>query len=75
MANTKESMNLVFANQNDKDSIYPLTTRKIEEAQQLDNNLKEQPEKEDSSIQLVKNIKVLCKDCKMIIPKSLQHVR
>ncbi len=32
-ANSKESMNLVFANQNEEDAIYPLTTQEIEEAQ------------------------------------------
>ena len=35
-ANSKESMNLVFANQNEEDAIYPLTTREIAEAQQQD---------------------------------------
>ena len=39
-------MNLVFANQNKEDAIYPLTTREIAEAQQQDNNLKTQAEKE-----------------------------
>ena len=39
MANSKESMNLVFANRNKEDAIYPLTTREIAEAQQQDNNL------------------------------------
>ena len=66
-------MNLVFANQNNEDSIYPLTTREIAEAQQQDNDLITKAEKEGYSIQPVKNINVLCKDCKMGIPKSLQH--
>ena len=73
LANSKESMNLVFANQNKEDAIYPLTTREIAEAQQQDNNLKTQAEKEGYSTKLVKNIKVLCKQGKMVIPKSLQH--
>ena len=38
-------MNLVFANQNKEDAIYPLTTREIAEAQDQDNNLKTQAEK------------------------------
>ena len=38
-ANSKESMNLVFANQNEEDAIYPLTPQEIAEAQQQDNNL------------------------------------
>ena len=33
LAYTQESMNLVFANQDDEDAIYPLTTREIAEAQ------------------------------------------
>ena len=32
----QESMNLVFANQDDEDAIYPLTTREIAEAQKHD---------------------------------------
>jgi hypothetical protein len=32
-AHTQESMNLVFANQDDEEAIYPLTTREIAEAQ------------------------------------------
>ncbi len=73
MANTKESMNLVFTNQNEEDPIYPLITREIVEAQKQDNCLKEQADKKGSSTQLVKNINVLCKDGKMVVPKSLQH--
>ena len=72
-ANNKESMNLVFANQNEEDAIYPLTTREIAEAQQQDKNLTKQAEKVGYSTQLVKNIKVLCYKGKMVIPKSLQH--
>jgi hypothetical protein len=63
-ANTKESMNQVFANRNEEDSIYPLTTREIAEAQQEDESLQEQ----GYSTQLVENTKVLCKDGKMVIP-------
>eukprot|EP00804_Cyclotella_cryptica_P025130 CCRYP_012980-RA/>CCRYP_012980-RA protein AED:0.39 eAED:0.39 QI:0/-1/0/1/-1/1/1/0/418 len=62
-------MNQVFANRNEEDSIYPLTTREIAEAQQEDNSLLNK----GYSTQLVENIKVLCKDGKMVIPKSLQH--
>ena len=39
-------MNLVFANQNEEDSSYPLTTREIVEAQQQDNYLNKQADKE-----------------------------
>eukprot|EP00804_Cyclotella_cryptica_P023410 CCRYP_000514-RA/>CCRYP_000514-RA protein AED:0.67 eAED:0.21 QI:0/0/0/1/1/1/2/0/241 len=69
LATTKESMNQVFANQSKEDSIYPLTTREIAEAQQEDDSLLDK----SYSTQLVENIKVLCKDGKMVIPKSLQH--
>ena len=62
-------MNQVFSNRNLEDSIYPLTTREIAEAQQEDGSLNTQ----HYSTQLVENIKVLCKDGKMVIPKSLQH--
>ena len=73
LANGKESMNLVFANQNEEDAIYPLTTREIAEAQQQDNSLTKQAEKEGYSTQLVENIEVLCYKGKMVIPKGLQH--
>eukprot|EP00804_Cyclotella_cryptica_P017417 CCRYP_016643-RA/>CCRYP_016643-RA protein AED:0.05 eAED:0.05 QI:1387/-1/1/1/-1/1/1/282/1119 len=69
LATTQESMNQVFANRNEEDSIYPLTTREIAEAQQEDESLLNK----GYSTQLVVNIKVLCKDGKMVIPKSLQH--
>jgi hypothetical protein len=68
-ADTKESMNLVFANRSEEDSIYPLTTREIAEAQQSDTSLLQH----GYSTQLVENIKVLCKDGKLVIPKSLQQ--
>eukprot|EP00804_Cyclotella_cryptica_P023907 CCRYP_010041-RA/>CCRYP_010041-RA protein AED:0.42 eAED:0.42 QI:0/-1/0/1/-1/1/1/0/279 len=62
-------MNQVFANQNEEDSIYPLTTREIAEAQQEDKSLLNK----GYSTHLVENLNVLCKDGKMVIPKSLQH--
>ena len=40
IANSKESMNLVFANQNKEEAIYPLTAWEIAEAQQQDKDLK-----------------------------------
>ncbi len=52
---------------------YPLATKEIVEAQQQDNDLKTKAEKEGYSIQLVKNINILSKDGKTVIPKSLQH--
>eukprot|EP00804_Cyclotella_cryptica_P028842 CCRYP_008426-RA/>CCRYP_008426-RA protein AED:0.48 eAED:0.48 QI:0/-1/0/1/-1/1/1/0/64 len=64
-------MNQVFANRNEEDSIYPLTTREIAEAQQEDESLLNK----GYSTQLVENIKVLCKDGKMVIPKASNTVR
>ncbi len=46
IATSKESMNLVLANQSKEDAIYPLTTWEIAEAQQHDNDLKTQAAKE-----------------------------
>eukprot|EP00804_Cyclotella_cryptica_P028232 CCRYP_014590-RA/>CCRYP_014590-RA protein AED:0.27 eAED:0.27 QI:0/-1/0/1/-1/1/1/0/188 len=62
-------MNEVFGNQNEEESIYPVTTREIAEAQQEDKSLLNK----GYSTHLVEDIKVLCKDGKMVIPKSLQH--
>ena len=45
-ANIKDSMNLVFANWNKEDSIYPLNTGEIAEAQEQDLALKTQAGKE-----------------------------
>jgi hypothetical protein len=66
-------MNLVFANRNKEDSIYPLTTREMAEAQKFDLNLLTQAEKEGYSTQLVEDVSVLCKVNKLVIPKCLQH--
>ena len=71
--NINESMNLVFANQNKEDSIYPLKTREIVEAQRHNLDLRTKADKEGYPTQLVKNFTVLCKGGKMVIPKSLQH--
>jgi hypothetical protein len=43
------------------------------EEQQHNLDLKPKADKEGYSNQLVKNIKVLCKGRKIVIPKSLQH--
>ena len=69
LATTQEIMNQVFVNRNEEDSIYPLTTREIAEAQQEDESLLNK----GYSTQLVENIKVLCKDGTMVIPEGLQH--
>ena len=66
-------MNLVFANQNEEDSIYPLTTREVVVAQQHDLALTAEANKEGYSTQLAENVKVICKGNKMGIPKGLQQ--
>jgi hypothetical protein len=63
---------LATSRNHEEDAIYPLTTREIVVAQEQDLALKTQANKEGYSTQLVKNMTVLCKDNKMIIPKSLQ---
>jgi hypothetical protein len=69
----QESMNLVFANQDDEEAIYPLTTREIAEAQKHDPDLNATADKHGYTRQLVEKTEILCKDGKMVIPKSLQH--
>ena len=69
----QESMKRVFANQDDEDAIYPLTTREIAEAQKPYPDFNATADKHDYTTQLVENTKVLCKTGKMIIPKSLQQ--
>ena len=68
-------MNLVFANQDDEDAIYPLTTREIAEAQMHNIELNTMADKYGSTTQLVVNTKVLCKDGKMEIPTSYNCVQ
>ena len=57
-------MNMVFANQEDEEAIYPLTTREIAEAQKHDVELNTTTDKDGFTTQLVENIKVLCKMAK-----------
>ena len=75
IANRKESMNLVFANWNEEDSIYPLTISEIAEAQQQDNNLTTKAEKEGYSIKLVKNMNGCCKESKWSYQKTSSIVQ
>jgi hypothetical protein len=73
-----DDRNLVFAYHEEEDEIYPLTTIKIAEAQRKDQELKvyykkntQMPQK-DICFHLIKDTKVLCKNCKIIIPASLR---
>jgi hypothetical protein len=67
----------MFANHEEEDEIYPLTTIEIAEAQHKDQELKAYYKKECCKkkymcLQLVEDTKVLCKNGKLIIPASLQ---
>jgi hypothetical protein len=72
LAQHEESMNFVFANRSEDDSIYPLTTREIAESQSKDEQLLNLASQDGYSTQLVENIHVLCKNGKLVIPKDLQ---
>ena len=71
LTNMQDAMNLVFANRNEEDAIYPLTIREIAESQNSNPDLTPVAGKEGYTIQLVENTKVLCKEEKMVIPKDL----
>jgi hypothetical protein len=70
---------ILFANPEEEDEIYPLTTIEIAEAQCKDQELKvyykknaQMPQK-DICFHLIEDTKVLCKNGKIIIPASLRH--
>jgi hypothetical protein len=63
-------MNLVFTNQDDEDA--PLTSREVAEAQKHNVELNTMTDKDGYTTQLVENTKVLCKNGKILISKSLQ---
>ena len=67
----QDEINLVFANCSEEDVIYPLTVRKIAEAQKLDASLKKR--KDQYSTQLAESTEILCKDGQMVIPTALQQ--
>ena len=66
-------MSFVFANRSKENSIYPLTTREIAELQSKDAQLVALTTQDGYSTKLVENIKVQCKDGKLVIPKDLQN--
>ena len=68
-----ESMNYVFANCSDDNEIYPLTIKEISQEQRKGKDICALKKKEQCKVQLVENTEVLCKDGKLVIPKSLQH--
>ena len=66
----EQPLSVVFANCSKEDEIFPLTVEEIAKAQEADRTLQQQ-EKYKSI--LIENTYVLCKDGKLVIPKSLQH--
>ena len=69
---TSTHKNHVFANRSEEDEIYPLTVKDIAEEQRKDKTLRAINEDDKYKVLLIENIKVLCKDEKLVIPKSLQ---
>jgi hypothetical protein len=71
--------NLVFAHHKEEDKIYPLTLTEIADAQRKDQELKVYFKKnatipqKDVSLHLIEDTKLLCKNGKLIIAKSLRH--
>ena len=65
--------NYVFANHSDKKEIYPLTVSEIAEEQINDKSLQQQKVLMKFEKTLIENACVLCKEGKLVIPKSLQH--
>ena len=61
-AHTQEFINPVFANQNDEEAIYPLTTGEIAETQKHNIELNTMTDKDGYTTQLVENTKVLRKN-------------
>ncbi len=68
----ESSKNHVFANRSEDDEIYPLTVKEIAEEQRKDKTLRTINDEDKYKVLLIENIKVLCKDGKLVIPKSLQ---
>ncbi len=69
----------MFAHHKEEDKIYPLILTEIADAQRKDRELKayfkknaKMPQK-DISFHLIEDIKVLCKNGKLMIPASLRH--
>ena len=71
--NHSEIMNHVFANRSDEEEIYPLTVKEIAEAQKYDKTLVKLTQSRKFKILVIENTHVLCKDGKLVIPKSLQQ--
>jgi hypothetical protein len=66
-------MTHVFANRSDEEEIYPLTVKEIAAEQQHDKAIKQLKTSEKYKVLLIEDTLVLCKDGKLVIPKSRQH--
>jgi hypothetical protein len=69
----KASLNFVFANTQEEESIYPLAITEIAEAQSEDADLKALAKADKYEKQLVEDTIVYSKDGKLVIPKPLQR--
>ena len=66
-------LNHVFRKRSDKEDIYPLTVSEIAEKQLKDKSLQQQKGLMKYEETLAENTNVLCKNGKLIIPKTLQY--
>ena len=66
-------LNYVFAIHSDEEEIFPLTISEIAEEQHKDKALQQQIKSSKLVNQLIENTIVLCKEGKLVIPKTLQH--
>ncbi len=77
--NKHNDWNLVFAHHEEEEEVYPLTLAEIADAQHKDRELKAYLKKnailpqKDIGLHLIEDIKVLCKNGKVMIPTSLWH--
>ena len=69
----KMDINHLFANHSDEEDIYPPTVSEIAEEQRNDAALQKQNKTCNYEETLVKDILVLCKKGKLVIPRIIQH--
>jgi hypothetical protein len=75
--NKHDDWNLVFAHHKEEEKVYPLTLTEIADSQRKDQELKAYSKKnaimqqKDIGLHLIEDIKVLCKNGKVMIPTSL----
>ena len=69
----KDSLSFVFAKAQEEESIYPLCVSDIAEVQTMDKNLTKLTKLDKFKINLVDDTEILCKNGKLVIPKSLQQ--